>query len=197
MTSDYYLIPFWTVFSVVLTIIGLLIWLGVVKSRDNQRIETGAIGVRYLMEQYVDRALQKTVYHMLRYDKREAKKGMDVRLRVARDHFVQTDCPALSRNLFFFPRGQEVVQALYRELSDAPRFEDTPLFLLPDVLVHVSGNVFYSNLLKHASRVVVNDSTAFDHYTNDESKQYLGALVKQQEENHSSSEPPKVIYDAS
>ena len=179
MANDDYLIPFWTVFSVVLTIVGLLIWLGLVKSRDNQRIETGAFGVRYLVEQYVDHALQKTVYHMLRYDKMEAKKGMDVRLRVAREACAKTDSPALSRNLFFFPRGREVAEALYRELSDTPRFENTNLFLLPDVLVHVSGNVFYFNLLNHAARVVVNDSAAFDNYSNDDAKQYLGALLKQ------------------
>jgi len=208
MTSDYYLIPFWTVFSVVLTVVSLLIWLGVVKSRDNQRIETGAFGVRYLLEQYVDHALQKTVYQMLRYDRMEAKKGMDVRLRVAREACAKTDSPALSRNLFYFPRGRDVAEALYRELSDTPRFEDTNLFLLPDVLVHISGNMFYSNLLKHAARVVVNDSAAFENYTNDDAKQYLGALLKQASNGTSASTvsggtgtsisiDPKVSYDAS
>uniref|UniRef100_A0A6C0IGH8 Uncharacterized protein n=1 Tax=viral metagenome TaxID=1070528 RepID=A0A6C0IGH8_9ZZZZ len=177
--TNYYLIPFWTVFSVVLAVIGLLIWLGMVKSRDNQRIEMGAIGVQWMMEQYVDRALQKTVYHLLRYDKLEAKKGMDLRLLVAREQCVQTDSPLLTKNLFSFPRGREVVETLRRELSEKKRCEETNLFLLPDVLVHQSGNTWYAHLLKHAGRVVANDSSAWDQYTNDEAKQHLGALVQQ------------------
>ena len=194
---NHYLIPFWTIFSVVLTVVGLLIWLSVVKSRDNQRIEMGGVAVQWMMEQYLDRALQKTVFHMIRYEKREAKKGMDVRLRMAQKAFLE-NAPLLTHHLFRFARGREVIRQLHKELSDKSNFEDVELFLLPDVLVHVSGNVLYTHLLRHACKVVVNESSLFDSYSNDESKQYLSALLLQTLSSSSSkteAEAAVVLYE--
>jgi hypothetical protein len=70
-----------------------------------------------------------------------------------------------------------VVNEVYRELSSSTGFENTNLFLLPDVLVHLSGNTFYHDLLVHGANVVTNDSALFDDYSNDDSKQYLAALL--------------------
>lgn len=176
---NFYLIPFWTVFSVGLAIVGLLIWLSVAKSRDNQRIEVGAVGVRWMVEQYLDRALQKTVLHMIRYERLSHKKGMDLRLSVAREQFLVAIIPVMTVNLVRFVRGREVIEELYRELATttATGFGTLNLFLLPDVLVHVSGNSLYRELLVHAARVVANDSSLFEEYSNDDSKQYLAALL--------------------
>lgn len=178
--SSFYLIPFWTVFSVGLAVVGLLIWLSLVKSRDNQKIEIGAVGLCWMMEQYMDRALQKTVFHMIRYEKLPHKKGMDLRLSVAREKFLGVHAPLLTKNLVRFARGKEVVRELHRDLSGSPRFEDTNLFLLPDVLVYAANNTLYRDLLVHAAKVVANDSSLFDEYSNDESKQYLTALLAHQ-----------------
>jgi hypothetical protein len=174
---NFYLIPFWTVFSVGMAVVCLLIWLSVVKSRDNQRIEVGAVGVRWMVEQYLDRALQKTVFHMIRYETLPVKKGMDLRLSIAREKLLETHTPLLTTNLVKFPRGKQVVNELYRELSSSTGFDNTNLFLLPDVLVHLSGNTFYYGLLVHGANVVTNDSALFDEYSNDDSKQYLAALL--------------------
>jgi hypothetical protein len=173
-----YLIPFWTVFSVGIAIIGLLIWLSVVKSRDNQRIEVGTVGVRWMMEQYLDRILQKTVFHMIRYERLTAKKGMDIRLSIAREKFIEDHTPSLTVYLVQFPRGKQVLQDLYRQLSEASsEFEKINLFLLPDVIVNYSGNCLYSDLLVHSAKVVANDSALFEAYSNDDSKHYLAALI--------------------
>ena len=198
---NFYLIPFWTVFSVGVTVVCLLIWLSVVKSRDNQRIEVGVVGVRWMVEQYLDRALQKTVFHMIRYETLPVKKGMDLRLSIAREKFLETHTPLLTTNLVKFPRGKQVVNELYRELSSSTGFDNTNLFLLPDVLVHLSGNTFYHGLLMHGANVVTNDSALFNDYNNDDSKQYLAALLMHkrvvESEDTSSSNNNTVSYSMS
>jgi hypothetical protein len=173
--SNHYIIPFWTVFGAIVMVTGVLIWLSVLKSKDNQRIEIGQKSTRWLMEQYLDRMLQRVVYHMVQYEKLTAKKGLDIRLSVAREH-VQSHADVLSKNLLSFPRGIEVVESIHGQLKN-PRFENTDLFSLPDVLVYRCGDSLYTDILQSSAKVVSNDHSLFEKYTNNESKQYLAALL--------------------
>lgn len=178
MFVDRYLIPFWVVSCIIVFIIGILVWLSVTKSKDSQMIQTGLLGVRCLMNDYIDRCLQKTVLLMIKFEKLVAKKGLDIRLEVERNKLDKNIGNRFSSLLLRFARGKDIAEKLFSQVGSTDTFEKIDLFLLPDVLVYKCGDDFYTYLLRASAKIVTNDSSLFDNYTNDDSKQYLLALIK-------------------
>lgn len=170
-----YVIPFWIVLCTVFVVLAILIWLAVVKSRDNHAIEIGCTGVQYLMEQYLERCLQKTVYTLLKYENFKTSKGLDIRLSIEKENLVRETSISLSKALVRFARGKQVIEQLLQELRQP--VEKIDIFVFPDVLIMNAKNHFYTNLLSKASFIVYNQKDAhFSSYSNDQSKEYLNTL---------------------
>jgi len=173
-----YVIPFWTMVSIILVVFGVLTWLSVLKSKDNNAIKTGYEALHYVVEQYLARSFQNTVYILLRYQETKGVKGMDVRLQMYNEKWKSQYLDPVSKNILHFVRGQDICNALVLQ-NRLPSFDQTNICILPDVIIQRAGPLHYYALLNFASKVIFNTDTTFEKYTNDESKEYLIALVDQ------------------
>jgi hypothetical protein len=193
--STSYIIPFWTVFSIILVVMSVLIWMAVEKSRQNTSISTGTIGIEFLMHHYLVRCLDKTCFIMLQYNGYQAKKGMDIRRTMIRESWVETCAPVLSKIVTHFARGIAVAHDIVDDLKTP--IEKSNVFLLPDVVISSTKTEFYRDLLTHTSFIVTGETTSpFESYTNDKCKQYLLTLFASVDEKKTTdSFDGKIIYD--
>lgn len=189
-----YIIPFWTVLSLILVVMSILIWMAVDKSQSNTSISTGTIGVEYLLHQYLARCVDKTCSMLLEYNGYQAKKGMDIRRTMTRDTWVQETASLLAKPVIHFPRGVFIMNEIANDMKNplSPN-----IFLLPDVLIVSTRIEFYRDLLTQASFIVTGENASpFDSYTNDKCKHYLLTLFASVDEKKTKeSFDGKIIYD--
>lgn len=183
-----YKIPFWSVFSVILATLSVLIWLSVLKSTDNKMIQTGALGIRFVVEQYLRLSLLRGVIAILRNDRSKVKKEVDIRLSVHQEKWITHCSPVLTRHILSFVRGTEVMMEMIQEIRN-PSVKGINLFVLPDVLLQRSGINYYHDILMLASKIAFNENALYAEYSNDESKDYLIALVEKSRK-HTKPTPP-------
>jgi hypothetical protein len=168
-----YQIAFWVVFSLILSILSIFIWLCIQKNKDDRIMEISSIGLQYLIKNYLIKCFQKVCVLLIKSKNQiisQKLKSEDITDQ--QDKFIKMFVNPLSIKIINFTRGQEIVKNINNNVSQY-QFEKLDLFIFPDQLI--IDNDYYKYLLLYTSEKTLIHPLE---KTNQDAKIYLAQLME-------------------